>query len=117
MNINLKNCFENDAPKGIKLPKYIRRARGFSHLASICTQPKDDAHECRGFDLGIAFFRDGTFAAILWHDYTLTEVQAMHNVNPYAQFVLRGRIWRNGKSELAFARIVKTERAANLDRQ
>ena len=114
MNINLKNCFENDAPKGIKLPKYIRRARGFSHLTSICTQPKDETHECRGFDLGIAFFRDGTFAAILWRDYTLAEVKEIHAADKYAKFVLRGEVWHNGQAQPVFARIVTTARAENL---
>jgi hypothetical protein len=115
MKIKLKHILENDAPKGMKLPKYIRRARGFAHLASICTQPKDATHECRGFDLGIAFFRDGTFAAILWKDYTLDQVRAMHAVDKYAKFVLRGEVWNEAGGPVpVFAKIVTTERAETL---
>lgn len=111
MNITLKHVFENDAPKGMRLPRYIRRARGFAHLASICTQPKDATHDCRGFDLGVAFFRDGTFATILWKDLTLAQVEAMHAGNPHAKFVLRGSVWRETGSIPVYAKIVTTARA------
>ena len=114
MKIDLKYIAENDAPKGIRLPKYIRRARGVAHLASICTQPKDEKHKCRGFDLGVAFFRNGETACILWRDYTLDEVKEIHTTDKYAKFVLRGEVWHGGQAQPVFARIVTTARAAKL---
>ena len=107
MNIRLKHVQEVETTAA-KFPRYIRKARGFAHLASICTG------ERQGFDLGVAFFRNGETAAIMWADLDFETVKKIHAVDKYAQFVYRGEVYHHGQHVPAFNQIITCGRASKL---
>jgi len=84
------NALRTEDSRQISLPRYVRKAIARAHLSSIVLQKGDVDFPPRGFDIGIAFFRGGDFAAILWRTFTLEQVKKIHAENARARFIYHG---------------------------